>query len=1045
MLIVIAAMMASSCVDEMIDRTTKDEQGIEKVQMTFSAVSDADTKLTLVDKTQIWWEPGDFVVINGDCFYSTLEAPSLYSEFSGQTVPADEYRAVASNEGIFYVDGDFQFTLPPYQQALKDNLPIFYSAAKCKNPERSLHFKCLLGYIKFTIPEDGWSLNEVKVRANGGETLALGYPDYTVIDFSENEPRLIHPDEGFRISSVTMTSPLGMEPGDYYIALYPGTYSRGLKFTFKSEDGRMAIKNITKEITLESGAIKNIGVVSDDWCAEYDDQLALERQALIELYNATGGDNWKNNDNWCSDKPIEEWYGVSTESGLLWELYLFDNNLRGSIPESIGVFSELQFLTLGYNNITGNIPESIGNLARLKELDVQNNNLSGSIPESIGNMTGLSSFILRDNALTGCIPESIGGMTNLETLFLDTNQLTGELPASIGNLTKLRRLSAINNNFTGSIPESIGNLINLEGIWLQGNKLTGELPASIGNLIKLRNVNLSLNELSGTIPESINNISTLEHFSIRYNYFTGTVPKSLMEMEAWPVEWPEVLEQEGEGMSGEGLVIPAPKFVENTIDGEVLDYSVYSENEYTVLFHYFDWCPWSHEFMPTLFELYHGYKNKGLEVIAFSGAGTVESHRKFDEQYNSGWPYITLFNNISLFKAHVLQSPAVCVVDKDGYIVFNHLTDKYVDLGKFLQEKLGEPDSSGTEIPKLYESTDYSRDGEVWQLQAATKGKGIDIVLMGDAYSDRLIANGIYDWTMQSAMEKFFEVEPYKSFRDCFNVYYVTVVSRNEIYSSGAETAFNGYFGAGTEVGGDNQTAFSYASKAISEDRMDQALIVIMMNSTAYAGTCYMYDPTSYGDWGNGISVSYFPTGRDDETFAEVLQHEAGGHGFAKLGDEYVDSDYGHIPNEEIQYYKDMEYYGWWKNVDFTDDPDEVKWTNFLNDPRYAGDGLGIFEGACACWSEGVYRSTENSIMRNNTDGFNAPSREAIYYRIHKLAYGADWEYDYEEFVEYDAINRKSASEATAPQKRRMNYVEKPFEPTHPPVVIRGSWRDAMK
>ena len=66
------------------------------------------------------------------------------------------------------------------------------------------------------------------------------------------------------------------------------------------------------------------------------------------------------------------------------------------------------------------------------------------------------------------------------------------------------------------------------------------------------------------------------------------------------------------------------------------------------------------------------------------------------------------------------------------------------------------------------------------------------------------------------------------------------------------------------------------------------------------------------------------------------------------------------------------------------------------------------------CYPRGVYRSTENSIMRYNTGGFNAPSREAIWYRIHKLAYGKDWTYRYEDFVSYDARNRKTSASSNA-------------------------------
>ncbi len=339
----------------------------------------------------------------------------------------------------------------------------------------------------------------------------------------------------------------------------------------------------------------------------------------------------------------------------------------------------------------------------------------------------------------------------------------------------------------------------------------------------------------------------------------------------------------------------------------------------------------------------------------------------------------------------------------------------------------------------LYESSDYSKDGEVKQLQTATKGDGIDIILMGDAYSDRLISNGTYDSTMNVAMKKFFEVEPYKSFREYFNVYSVTAVSENEVYSMVSSTALSGYFGEGTLVGGNDSRAFEYAKKAVGEENMDEALVVVMMNSTLHAGTCWMYYPSD-GDWGNGVSVSYFPVGADSESLGRLIHHEAAGHGFAKLGDEYAYEDMGTIPELEIGSAQYTTQYGWLKNIDFTNDPSQIKWKHFLNDSRYANEGLGIYEGAYTYW-KGVWRPTVNSIMNTNTGGFNAPSREAIYYRINKLAYGAEWEYDYEDFVEWDAANR-NVSASTRGIPYRVD-IQDDFQPTHPPMIIRHSWREA--
>ncbi len=336
-----------------------------------------------------------------------------------------------------------------------------------------------------------------------------------------------------------------------------------------------------------------------------------------------------------------------------------------------------------------------------------------------------------------------------------------------------------------------------------------------------------------------------------------------------------------------------------------------------------------------------------------------------------------------------------------------------------------------------YISSDFSKDGTVFTLQKASKGNGIDFVLMGDAYSDRQITDGTYKTDMELLHNNLFTEEPYKSFKDYFNVYYVNIVSATEGYEH-AGAALGGFFGDGTYVGGNDNAAFDYALKAISEERMDEALLIVAMNSDNYAGTCYMYYPGNSGDYGSGPSVAYFPKGGDAVTFAQLLHHEACGHGFAKLADEYAYEDMGTISMGEVTITKEQQNnWGWWKNVDFTDNLNTIRWSKFINDTRYANDGLGAYEGGLTYWT-GVWRPTENSIMRYNTGGFNAPSREAIYYRIHKLAYGDSWEYDYEDFVEYDAVNRKAAASA-----RTKSYKPSNYKPTHPPVIMNKSWKDA--
>ena len=72
-------------------------------------------------------------------------------------------------------------------------------------------------------------------------------------------------------------------------------------------------------------------------------------------------------------------------------------------------------------------------------------------------------------------------------------------------------------------------------------------------------------------------------------------------------------------------------------------------------------------------------------------------------------------------------------------------------------------DDIGEWAPDHYISLDYSANGEVTMLQTASKGNGIHVILMGDAFSDRQIADGSYARAMQRAKEALFSQEPYKS------------------------------------------------------------------------------------------------------------------------------------------------------------------------------------------------------------------------------------------------------------------------------------------
>ena len=204
--------------------------------------------------------------------------------------------------------------------------------------------------------------------------------------------------------------------------------------------------------------------------------------ALVDLYKNTNGPNWFYHPNWLSKKPVSTWYGIQVVNGRVTLINLYSNNLKGSIPASIGNLGNLNYFDLSYNELTGGIPASVGNLVNLTYFALTSNKLTRSIPSSIGNLKNLEQLWLLDNQFTGEIPVSIGNLVNVFEVHLETNRLSGSIPSSIGNLKKLSYLYLHHNRLSGSIPSSFGKLTNLFSLWINDNQLSGSISASFANL-----------------------------------------------------------------------------------------------------------------------------------------------------------------------------------------------------------------------------------------------------------------------------------------------------------------------------------------------------------------------------------------------------------------------------------------------------------------------------------------------------------------------------------------------------------------------------------
>lgn len=227
-----------------------------------------------------------------------------------------------------------------------------------------------------------------------------------------------------------------------------------------------------------------------------------DRAALVAFYEATGGRNWTNRDNWLTDAPLGEWHGVETDStGRVTTLDLQDNGLAGEIPSELGDLAALEYLDLSVNQVGGPIPSEIGNLSNLRRLRLTGNHLEGPIPRKLGDLSKLEELSLARNRLTGAIPPEIGRMSSLRWLWLSRNLFRGPIPPEVGSLSNLVRLRLEDSGLTGSIPSELGNLTKLDVIALTDNSLTGPIPADLWDL-KIRSLSLARNRLTGPVPGS---------------------------------------------------------------------------------------------------------------------------------------------------------------------------------------------------------------------------------------------------------------------------------------------------------------------------------------------------------------------------------------------------------------------------------------------------------------------------------------------------------------------------------------------------------------
>eukprot|EP00703_Trepomonas_sp_PC1_P005537 JAP91069.1 Cyst wall protein [Trepomonas sp. PC1] len=166
-----------------------------------------------------------------------------------------------------------------------------------------------------------------------------------------------------------------------------------------------------------------------------------EKDALMDIYNYNGGDQWKNAASWGVSDNHCNWEGVICNGAkFVIELNLAGQGLTGTLSTSIACLPFLKSFNLNNNQLTSVLDPLISTLQGLQYFQASNAGFTGQIPTSICEMQHLMYLYLDHNAFSGAIPECVGNMTFLREVHLDCNQLSGTVPVGFNTLQYLTEL-----------------------------------------------------------------------------------------------------------------------------------------------------------------------------------------------------------------------------------------------------------------------------------------------------------------------------------------------------------------------------------------------------------------------------------------------------------------------------------------------------------------------------------------------------------------------------------------------------------------------------
>ena len=497
------------------------------------------------------------------------------------------------------------------------------------------------------------------------------------------------------------------------------------------------------------------------------------------------------------------------------------------------------------------------------------------------------------------------------------------------------------NNLAGQIPDEIGNFPYLEKLYFSHDALTGSIPESIGKLKNLQILDLTVNNLSGTIPAEIGALTHLQTLALNDNSLNGSLPEEIGQL----------TQLQSMTLHNNQLYGSIPESIGNLRQVEAINLS---------------------------------YNNlSGPLPESMGNLEALTSLQLQRNQFTGGLPS-------DFARLERLETCDLSFNRFDGEI-----PDEILAMPVY-EAWIPSPQQSGYGFSNLndnLESDDYSQDGQVITYAEPVPGRGMNVIFMGDGFTNHdLEENGTYETKMAEGIEALFQYEPYRTYRDYFNIYIVKVVSPQNGVS---QPGYVRRSALGVTYADENSSKMSlqqesvqkYAAKVPGYSSLKNAYVAVIANSKRHGGTTYYVD--QHFSYAIGTLASSFKT---------TLVHELGGHAMGLLGDEYTG---GHeIPTATANSLKQRFSQGYYLNLDLTGDPMQSHWSMLVGVPGY--DMVGAYEGGYG-YAYGVWRSEENSIMKQSSSGagFNAISRALI---VQRILESVGESYTLDKFLEKDVI-----------------------------------------